>query len=176
MPYRIDAKKGLFFLWNINKKKYVEIPFKSRQTAINAGKNYIRFREKTKSKVVGNKILPIQYMINEPKNKELYLKVKKEIYKKYPKHSAYRSGLLVKEYKSRGGEYTGKKNKDGLTRWFKEEWTNQRGTTGYKKKSDVYRPTKRITKDTPKTFKELSKKEISVAQKKKLKKGRVDKF
>jgi hypothetical protein len=59
MPYRIDAKKGLFFLWNINKKKYVEIPFKSRQTAINAGKNYIRFREKTKSKVVGNKILPI---------------------------------------------------------------------------------------------------------------------
>ncbi len=115
-------------------------------------------------------------MINEPKNKELYLKVKKEIYKKYPKHSAYRSGLLVKEYKSRGGEYTGKKNKDGLSRWFKEEWTNQRGTTGYKKKSDVYRPTKRITKDTPKTFKELSKKEISVAQKKKLKKGRVDKF
>lgn len=38
-------------------------------------------------------------MINEPLNKELYLKVKKEVYKKYPKHSAYRSGLLVKKYK-----------------------------------------------------------------------------
>ncbi len=31
-----------------------------------------------------------------PKNKKLYEKVKKEIYAKNPKHSAYRSGLLVK--------------------------------------------------------------------------------
>ena len=59
MPYRIDAKKGVFLLWNLTKKQYVSIPFKTRQSAINAGKNYIRFREKTKSKVVGNKILPI---------------------------------------------------------------------------------------------------------------------
>ena len=43
----------------------------------------------------------------EPKNKKLYEKVKDEIYKEYPKHSAYRSGLLVKEYKKRGGEYIG---------------------------------------------------------------------
>ena len=34
----------------------------------------------------------------EPKNKKLYEEVKDEIYKKYPKHSAYRSGLLVQEY------------------------------------------------------------------------------
>ena len=37
--------------------------------------------------------------MSEPSDKKLYEKVKKEIYKKYPKHSAYRSGLLVKEYK-----------------------------------------------------------------------------
>ena len=115
-------------------------------------------------------------MINEPKDKALYMKVKKEVYKAHPKHSAYRSGLLVKKYKERGGTYTGKKNSDGLTRWFKEEWKNQRGQTGYKKKDDVYRPTKRITKDTPKTFKEISKKELKTAQKKKATKGRVDKF
>lgn len=115
-------------------------------------------------------------MINEPKDKELYMKVKKEIYKKYPKHSAYRSGLLVKKYKELGGTYLGKKNIDGLTRWFREQWTNQRGETGYKKKGDIYRPTKRITKDTPKTFKQLSIKQIKTAQNKKAKKGRVDKF
>ena len=115
-------------------------------------------------------------MINEPKDKALYMKVKKEVYKAHPKHSAYRSGLLVKKYKERGGTYTSKKNSDGLTRWFKEEWMNQRGETGYKKKGDVYRPTKKITKDTPKTFKEISKKELKTAQKKKATKGRVDKF
>ena len=41
---------------------------------------------------------------------------------------------------------------------------------------DVYRPTKRITKDTPTTFNELSKKEIKKAQQEKKTKGRVKKF
>ena len=119
-----------------------------------------------------------------PKDKKLYEKVKKSIYQKYPKHSAYRSGLLVKKYKEEykkkhksENAYEGtKQTKKGLSRWFKEDWKNQRGEVGYKKKGDVYRPTKRITKDTPKTFKELSKKQIKKAQVKKKKKGRVDKF
>ena len=34
-----------------------------------------------------------------PKDQTLYNKTKKIIYKKYPKHSAYRSGILVQEYK-----------------------------------------------------------------------------
>ena len=34
-----------------------------------------------------------------PNDEKLYNKTKKYIYKKYPKHSAYRSGLLVQEYK-----------------------------------------------------------------------------
>ena len=102
----------------------------------------------------------------EPKNKELYEEVKKQIYKKYPTHSAYRSGLLVKEYKERGGTYIGKKDDEkGLGLWFRSEWKNQRGGTGYKYKSDVYRPTKKINDKVPTTFSELSADQIKKAQK-----------
>jgi len=67
--------------------------------------------------------------MSEPKNKKLYEKVKKEIYTKIPKHSAYRSGLLVKEYKKRGGTYIGKKENDkGLSRWFREKWETSLGS------------------------------------------------
>ena len=113
----------------------------------------------------------------EPKNKKLYEKVKDEIYKEYPKHSAYRSGLLVKEYKKRGGTYEGKENKSsGLNRWFKEKWKTQDGKIGYKKKSDIYRPSVRVNKDTPTTHKELSAEQIKKARAIKAKKGRVKKF
>lgn len=114
--------------------------------------------------------------MNKPKDKALYEKVKKEIYKKYPKNSAYRSGLLVKEYKKKGGTYEGKKTTKGLTRWYKEEWKNQRGEVGYKGKSDIYRPTKKITKDTPILMSSLSKEKIKKKRLEKLKKGRVNKF
>ena len=40
----------------------------------------------------------------------LYEKVKKQIYKKYPKHSAYRSGLLVQKYKKDFKKKHGNKN------------------------------------------------------------------
>ena len=61
-----------------------------------------------------------------PANQKLYDKIKKRVYKKYPKHSAYRSGILVKEYKKAfkgpGEPYIGKKPKlTGLSRWFKED-------------------------------------------------------
>ncbi len=112
-----------------------------------------------------------------PSNKKLYEKVKKEIYAKIPKHSAYRSGLVVKEYKKRGGTYEGKKDsKKGLSRWFKEEWKTQEGKTTYKKKGDIFRPTKRITKETPTTMNELTKKQKENAMKEKKKKGRVKKY
>ena len=115
--------------------------------------------------------------MSQPNDKKLYEKVKTEIYKKYPKHSAYRSGLLVKEYKSRGGTYSGKENQStGLNRWFKENWKNQRNESGYKYKSDVYRPTRRVNEKTPDTFNELSKKEIDRARREKASKGRVEKF
>jgi hypothetical protein len=112
-----------------------------------------------------------------PTNKKLYEEVKAEVYAKYPKHSAYRSGLLVKEYKRRGGTYEGKeKQTEGLNRWFLENWKNQRGEVGLKHKNDVYRPTVRITKETPTTFKELTPQEIEAARREKYLKGRVLKF
>jgi hypothetical protein len=123
--------------------------------------------------------------MSQPKDIKLYNKLKKKIYKKYPKHSAYRSGLLVKTYKkeyskkngNRKNPYVGtKKTHTGLKRWFKEKWVNQRGEVGYKYKSDIYRPSKRITKKTPKTHKELSNKDIKRARTIKYKKGRVNRF
>lgn len=118
-----------------------------------------------------------------PKDIRLYEKVKNEIHSKY-KPSAYRSGLLVQKYKeeyfkkyNKDDAYTGtKKPNEGLSRWFDEEWKNQRGGVGYKNKSDIYRPTKRITKDTPITFSELSKMAIQKAQREKATKGRIKNF
>lgn len=59
-------------------------------------------------------------------NVKLYKDVKKEIESKMPKTSAYRSGLIVQEYKKRGGKYKGDKPKDtGLKSWFDiEKWIN----------------------------------------------------
>ena len=115
--------------------------------------------------------------MSKPADQKLYDKVRKEIYAKYPKHSAYRSGLLVQEYKARGGEYIGKKNDEkGLGKWFREKWVNTRGETGYKYKNDIYRPTVKVNKDTPTTHKELTATQIKKAQKEKKTKGRVKKF
>ena len=115
--------------------------------------------------------------MSKPANQELYDKVKKDIYAKYPRHSADRSSLLVRTYKEQGGKYIGKKNSNkGLQRWHKETWLNQRGEEGYRNKSDVYRPTVRVNKDTQTTFKELTKEQIKKAQAEKSKHGRVKKF
>ena len=121
-----------------------------------------------------------------PVDSKLYEKVKKEIYEKIPKHSAYRSGHLVKRYRTvfkkkygNKSPYTCKykqKTKKGLGRWFKEEWVNQRGEVGYKYKNDIYRPRYRITKKTPITHNELTKKEIKKARRTKYKKGRIYRF
>ena len=120
----------------------------------------------------------------KPRDMKLYEKIKAAVYKDIPKHSAYRSGIVVKKYKKtfkkKNGNknpYSGKKTKKtGLGRWFAEKWTNQRGKIGYKYKSDIYRPSKRITKKTPITHSELSKKEIKRARRIKRTKGRVRRF
>ena len=119
-----------------------------------------------------------------PREKTLYERTKKYIYDKYPKHSAYRSGLLVQEYKRRFSQKYGNKNpyigkktkKKGLKRWFSEKWVNQRGEVGYRYKNDVYRPSIRITRKTPITYKELSLKQIQKARQTKYRKGRVSRF
>ena len=119
-----------------------------------------------------------------PRDMELYDEIKQKVMNDIPKHSAYRSGIIVQKYKEAFKEkhpkkqpYIGKKTqKVGLARWFKEEWKNQRGNIGYKYKSDVYRPTKRITRKTPITFNELNKKEIKHARTEKYRTGHINRF
>jgi len=84
-----------------------------------------------------------------PINKKLYEKAKSIVYPKYKKASAYRSGAVVKLYKEMGGKFKDRGDKK-LSRWFKEEWKDV-GNEEY----PVYRPTKRITKDTPLTVNEI---------------------
>lgn len=97
-------------------------------------------------------------------NKKLYLEVKNEIINKYPKHSAYRSMLIQKLYKEKGGLYKDNKNKN-LNRWLDEKWINvdqylnnnkivKCGDNKYIKKS-ACRPLIRINKKTPTTIQEL---------------------
>ena len=108
----------------------------------------------------------------EPTNPRLYEKIKGEIKRKvkaWP--SAYASGMLVKEYKKKGGKYAGAKpsNSTGLTRWFDEKWINvcrlpkkvpcgrpNTNIRDWKKKYPYCRPSKKIAKGTPMIASELT--------------------
>lgn len=83
-------------------------------------------------------------------NQSLYDAVKREADKKYDKPSAYKSGWIVKTYKERGGKYADDNKPKNLKRWFKEDWVDI-GNQDY----PVYRPTKRISKETPLTASEI---------------------
>lgn len=114
----------------------------------------------------------------KPTNKKLYEEVKEEArsrFKVYP--SAYSSQWIVKTYKSRGGKYSGKKNSDGVTRWIKEKWTDEKGNvcgSSENKHIKKCRPTVRVNEKTPVTWSELSKKEKEkvIAEKKKVGMGK----
>jgi len=126
-------------------------------------------------------------MLN-PTNKTLYDKVKKEASRKFKSPTGvYRSSWIVREYKKRGGRYKGSRPKSsGLKRWYKEKWvdlkrpikTSSGKIKGYKKcgrnsarksneKYPLCRPTHRISSKTPRTYKELDKKILSSAKRKK---------
>lgn len=138
-------------------------------------------------------------MSNEPKDTSLYEAIKKRVYAKNPEHSAYRSGTLTKEYKKayqakhcppgsachcKGTKsdcpqsaYTGTKPKDsGISRWFREKWSTQTGSSTYQKKGDIFRPTVRVNAKTPTTMSELSEKQIKKASAEKASTGRVKKY
>jgi hypothetical protein len=119
---------------------------------------------------------------SKPSNLEIYNKIKEELFKRYPKPSAYRSGLLVQEYKkymeSKGlkpyvGEY---KKTSNLVRWFQSNWTNQRGEIGYRYKSDIYRPNIKVDNKVPASWNELTPQEIKKAREEKYRTGRVKRF
>ena len=90
----------------------------------------------------------------------LWCRYKEEYFKKHKNNNAY----------------TGSKENSNLKRWFDEKWLNQRGEVGYKKKGDVYRPTKKISNKTPTTFSELSQSQIKKAMAEKKQTGKVKKF
>lgn len=113
-------------------------------------------------------------------DKKLYNYVKKLADKKFhSKTGVYKSSWIVSNYKKLGGKYSGEKPKNTrLSRWFKEKWVNIKKKTksgdyeqcGRKNIKDAYplcRPLLRISKDTPKTVKELSVKSIKKAIKEK---------
>jgi len=61
MPFKIvQEKDGKYKLFNIHKKKYAKPKFNTKESATSAGKNFIKYRERKDSKVVGNRILPIK--------------------------------------------------------------------------------------------------------------------
>ena len=71
-----------------------------------------------------------------------------------------------------------RKTKEGLSlkRWFKEDWQTPSGSKDYSDGDVVFRPTKKVSKDTPKTYKELSTSDIAAGRKEKKTKGRVSKY
>jgi hypothetical protein len=116
------------------------------------------------------------------KESQAYIKAKRDADKKFKeKTSAYKSMYIVKQYKKYNGKFlSSKENKKGLTRWLNEKWIRVDPKTGKpmkkngklvdcgrsktevnkKIKKGMCRPYKKITKDTPKTVKELGKKEV----------------
>tara|TARA_R110001599_G_scaffold141456_1_gene321833 strand:- start:176 stop:427 length:252 start_codon:yes stop_codon:yes gene_type:complete len=71
-----------------------------------------------------------------------------------------------------------RKTKKGLAlkRWFKEKWRTLRGKKGYSGRDRTFRPTVRVSKDTPSTWSELTLAEKRRAAKEKTKKGRVSRY
>lgn len=132
-------------------------------------------------------------MSKEPLNKSLYKYVKRLADKKFlSKTGVYKSSWIVREYKKRGGKYSGKKpsyKSPGLKRWYKEKWVdlnrpirNSKGKIiGYKscgrksakiRSKESYplcRPLKRVTSKTPKIVTSISKRSILKAKKQKSK-------
>jgi hypothetical protein len=96
----------------------------------------------------------------------LYNRVKQRADQIYSKPSAYKSGYIVREYKSRGGEYKSDSEPKKLEQWFRESWRDI-GNKDY----PVYRPTKRVDESTPLTVSEIDPKNLKqqIANKQKIK-------
>jgi len=87
-----------------------------------------------------------------PINKELYQLVKLYADIVYKKSSAYKSAYMQKLYQQYGGTYNDDNKEKKLKRWLNEKWQDI-GNGEY----PVYRPTKRINKNTPLTINEIDK-------------------
>jgi len=121
--------------------------------------------------------------INKPTDQKLYNKIKERVYKEMPKHSAYRSMRVVKEYKEAGGKYSNdKKPKMNIDKWLGQKWSSV---------NDYYHDNKVVacgSTDTMKKYgeyplcrplaiiKKLSKNQMQdmIKEKNKLKEGHLD--
>ena len=63
-----------------------------------------------------------------------------------------------------------------LRRWFKEEWTTPKGNKEYSGSDRTFRPSRRVSADTPTTWSELTPAEKAAAAEEKRKKGRVSRY
>ena len=128
---------------------------------------------------MGKNLIP-KNVANPTLYKSIRNKMRLEHKKKGKRWGAYSSGQLVQEYIRRGGRYIGphpnksrkSKNHSGkLARWYREKWIDAcqyiKGKIkpcGRKNvrsgKFPYCRPLHRITKQTPRTVKELSKSQI----------------
>ena len=120
-------------------------------------------------------------------NKKLYSSVKSKIKRsiKGRRWGAYDSGRLVREYKAKGGKYTGSKDKTNLSRWYKEKWVDacawpKRKSCGNKsnKKVTYCRPSKKVDSKTPRLVQKLTKAQLKnrCSKKKRDPMKRVSKF
>ena len=130
----------------------------------------------------------------EPISKEIYAKAKAIINQKYGTDtSAYRSMALVKQYKSMGGKYRDDGGSKKTTRWRQEKWidlnqpkdtaaeasaSRASGGGGYhvcghkntqNNKYPLCRPSKTVSKDTPKKYQDIPKSRIDIVNLKKQK-------
>ena len=81
-------------------------------------------------------------------------------------------------FQMKGSPFKVRKTEKGLAlkRWFKEEWKTPKGDEDYTKGENTFRPTKKISKDTPSTWSELTDAEKAAARKEKNQKGRVIRY
>ena len=108
-----------------------------------------------------------------PTNPRLYQQVKKRADHVYAVPSAYKSGWIVKTYKSLGGTFQNDHRPRSLKRWFKEKWVDI-GHKAY----PVYRPTRRISKKTPLTVSEIDPEQakLQIRRKQRLRHGQLHPF
>jgi hypothetical protein len=69
--------------------------------------------------------------------------------------SAIKALLSVKEYKKRGGTYSGSRPKDGITQWVKEKWRTKSGLPS-RVTGERFLPTKAIQALTPEQYERTS--------------------
>ena len=81
---------------------------------------------------------------------------------------AHQNGAMPKVRKTKAGL--------NLKRWFKEDWRTLSGDKDYSKGDRTFRPTKRISKNTPVTAGELTSAEKARARKEKRDRGRVSRY